>query len=126
MKEKREGRFLSIGTGVPVIIMMFVILGMTMLAVLTYLHASSTHKVVLRKISYSEAYYEADAIACAVLEDLQEHGEKQAEERWGVEIVKKEEGYSYDVFLRSKGRLHIEVDEELKAVCWQLVKEEER
>ena len=56
----KNRRTMTIGLGVPTILVIFVVLGMVILSLLTYLKAVQNEKSVEREIEYVTSYYEAD------------------------------------------------------------------
>ena len=90
----KERRTLKPGTGIATILLIFVVLAMTILAVLSYLHASQNHQSVTRQIEYAQAYSEAEAQA-AYLQDQVKHGHFE-------NVESNEEGYTYSIEKRTK------------------------
>ncbi len=67
MKEKRG---LSIGLGIPTILLVFVSLGLCILSLMTYLEAKQNSQSVQKEIEYVRAYYQADAKAQNLIEEI--------------------------------------------------------
>jgi uncharacterized membrane protein YhiD involved in acid resistance len=84
----RERRGMSIGLGIPTILVIFVCLGMCILSLLTYLEAQQNQKTTNKEIEYVTSYYEADAKAQELIEEI-ENGQnikfKVSESKDGVD-----------------------------------------
>ena len=63
----RRDSHMTMGLGIPSLLVIFVVLGMTILSVLAYLQEESNSKIVDREIEYAKSYYLADAKAKARL-----------------------------------------------------------
>lgn len=68
----KERRGLSIGLGIPTILLVFVSLGLCILSLLTYLEASKNSKSCQKEMEYVQSYYKADAKAQYMIEQLKQ------------------------------------------------------
>ena len=114
MKERRS---LKPGTGIATILLIFVVLAMTILAVLSYLHASQNHQSVARQIEYAQAYSEAEAQA-SYLQDQVKKGHFE-------QVETNEEGYTYRIEIVEGQTLFVQLDKQGNALIWKTIDETE-
>lgn len=113
----KERRTLKPGTGIATILLIFVVLAMTILAVLSYLHASQNHQSVTRQIEYAQAYSKAEARA-AYLQDQVKHGHFE-------NVESNEEGYTYSIEIVKGQNLFVQLDKQGNALIWKTIDETE-
>ncbi len=103
MKEKRG---LSIGLGIPTILLVFVSLGLCILSLMTYLEARQNSQTVEKEIEYVRAYYKADAKAQNLIEEIKKGEDVQ------TKAVSSENGMDTYLFdLTSEQELYVQIQD---------------
>lgn len=114
MKERRS---LKPGTGIATILLIFVVLAMSILAVLSALKSIQNHQSVERQVEYTQAYSQADAQASKI----------QAEVRKGntEEVTPNEAGYEYEINFFEGQSLYVQLDRQGNALVWKTISKTE-
>lgn len=80
MSKMKKEKSVTVGIGIPTILVLFIILAMVILSLLTYLKEENNSKIVEREITYTQNYYLADAKAKYLLDSEDEaYGEEVSE-----------------------------------------------
>lgn len=74
---KKDNNHLTMGLGIPTLLMLFVLLGMIIISALTYLYQMSNTKIVEKEVEYVSNYYETDAKAKYIIDSKDEEFIKQ-------------------------------------------------
>ncbi len=101
----KERRGLSIGLGIPTILLVFVSLGLCILSLMTYLEANKNSKTCQKEIEYVQSYYEADAKAQYMIEQLkqgQEVKEKPSSRQDGIDTYLFNISSNQELYVRIK------------------------
>ena len=114
MKERRS---LKPGTGIATILLIFVVLAMSILAVLSALKASQNHQSVNRQIEYAQAYSKADARASYLQEQVRQGNVE--------EVTTNDLGYTYTIPITEDQSLYIQLDFQGNALSWKTITERE-
>lgn len=116
MKEKRR---LHPGTGLATIVLIFVILSMTIMALFTYMRVQQDHRSLMREYKQKQQYYHADAQAKYIVRAFLKG--TNIEEQIPVEI-KKEEGsiYQFEIPISSSQVLFVRFDQSGNIYDWQI------
>lgn len=113
----RERRSLKPGTGIATILLIFVVLAMSILAVLSALKVSQNHQSVLRQVEYAQAYSKADAKAL-YLQDQVRQGNFD-------EVTANDIGYTYTIQITKNQSLLVQLDSQGNALSWKTITEME-
>lgn len=70
MARNRKENNVTVGIGIPTILMLFIILAMVILSLLGYLKEENNTKIVKREIEYNRNYYIADSKAKYIIDNL--------------------------------------------------------
>ena len=84
----------TIGLGIPSILVIFVVLGMVIITMLTYLKEETNSRIVEREIEYTKNYYLADAEARKAIKEkkIETNQSIIIDEKHVLEINQNEDG----------------------------------
>lgn len=113
---KREKNSLHIGTGIPVILLIFVSLAMVILSSLIFLQVMQEHTIFDRQIAFEVGYHQANAKAEYVLDCLRSGNTENLD----VEIKTEEEGYSYVIDAGQGRQLFVLLNKNHEVLEWRI------
>ena len=113
---KTDNTTVSIGIGLPTLMMIFTVLCMTVFACITYLQATYNEKESRKIVEASQEYYEAEFQASTLYEKIAQN-----------DIEHDGDIYRYSVKINETKRLQVtlELAEELKILQWQQISQAE-
>lgn len=121
MNKVRNG--LPIGLGIPTILVIFVVLGMTILSTLTWLEASQNRTTATKEIAHVQAYYKADSLAKYLCAQIKQ-GKLTNEEQTKYQIEKQETSYAFTLEIENEKQLYVNVNQNGTINQWIITKED--
>lgn len=121
MNKVRNG--LPIGLGIPTILVIFVVLGMTILSTLTWLEASQNRATAKKEAEHIHAYYEADALASYICERIKQ-GTLTLEEQKQYQIEKRDSYYYFTIEIEDQKQISIKINQDGTIDQWTITKED--
>ncbi|MEE1410954.1 MAG: hypothetical protein U0J83_02920 [Bulleidia sp.] len=123
---KTDNTMVSIGIGLPTLMMIFTVLCMTVFACITYLQATYNEKESRKIVEASQEYYEAEFQASTLYEKIAQNPE-DLELFQENDIEHDGNIYRYSVKINETKRLQVtlELAEELKILQWQQISQSE-
>ncbi len=123
---KTDNTTVSIGIGLPTLMMIFTVLCMMVFACITYLQATYNEKESRKIVEASQEYYEAEFQASTLYEKIAQNPE-DLELFQENDIEHEGNIYRYSVIINEGKRLQVtlELAEELKILRWQQISQAE-
>lgn len=97
--------FFTTGLGIPTILTVFVVLGMSIITLLSYMKEETNSKIVEKEVQYTQEYYLADAKAKYIIETMDEDFMSKHCEK----INKQDEELEFIIYINNKNILYIKV-----------------
>ena len=115
MKEKRR---LHPGTGLATIVLIFVILSMTIMALFTYMRVQQDHRSLMRDYEQKQQYYHADAQAKYIVQEFLKG--INVEEQTHIDIKEVGNRYEFEIPISSSQVLFVCFDHSGNIYDWQI------
>lgn len=115
MKEKRR---LHPGTGLATIVLIFVILSMTIMALFTYMRVQQDHRSLMRDYEQKQQYYHADAQAKYIVQEFLKG--INVEEQTHIDIKEVGNRYEFEIPISSSQVLFVRFDQSGNIYDWQI------
>ena len=115
MKEKRR---LHPGTGLATIVLIFVILSMTIMALFTYMRVQQDHRSLMRDYEQKQQYYHADAQAKYIVQEFLKG--INVEEQTHIDIKEVGNRYEFEIPISSSQVLFVCFDQSGNIYDWQI------
>lgn len=119
-------RNLKPGTGIAIILLIFVILAMTIMAALSYVRVWQDHQSLIREYEYKQAYYEADSKAKYICDEIMKTKDvEKISKQMQVAIEDNGNAYGFQLEIRSNQYLDVELDKNGNVLEWIIKTKEE-
>ena len=115
MKEKRR---LHPGTCLATIVLIFVILSMTIMALFTYMRVQQDHRSLMRDYEQKQQYYHADAQAKYIVQEFLKG--INVEEQTHIDIKEVGNRYEFEIPISSSQVLFVCFDQSGNIYDWQI------
>lgn len=106
---KKDNNHLTMGLGIPTILMLFVLLGMIIISALTYLYQMSNTKIVEKEVDYVTSYYKADSEAQYIIDSKDEVFMKNND----IEYTKDDDSLKFIVNIDDKHELRVSINKDV-------------
>lgn len=125
-KNMNKRRNLKPGTGIAIILLIFVILAMTITAALSYVRVWQDHQSLIREYEYKQAYYEADSKAKYICDEIMKTKDvEKISKQMQVAIEDNGNAYGFQLEIRSNQYLDVELDKNGNVLEWIIKTKEE-
>lgn len=118
MKNKRT---IHPGTGLSTILLIFVVLSMTILSLFTYMRVQQDHQSLQREYQQKQGYYQAQALANYIYQEIQEGVMIQTlENKTQVKIDENKQTIQFEIPISDQQVLSVSFKETGDILKWQV------